>query len=253
MKSTFAIVLLLVPGALFGISALNADTLAPVSTASSTAESVTSTAREATPADKPSPEKSSSEKAKPQDAKNGKNFRPLAGFTPEREAAALSFVRTNHPELADLLDRLKVRQPQEYQKAVRDLSRVSERLALSRAEFPSRYELELKQWKLTSRIQVLTARLSMGRTPKQEEELKQLLAEQLETHRELVVLNLERAKGRVAALSRELDDINSRKEAILEGKFEKAIKAAEQRKPAGKNGPAAVKKAESKSEAAKSE
>jgi len=243
MKSSFAIVVSLVPVALLGISALNADTFAPVSTssstaaASSTAASVTATARDEKPA----------EKTKPQEVKNGKNLRPLAGFTPEREAAALTFVRTNHPELADLLDRLKVRQPYEYQKAVRDLSRVSERLALSREVFPSRYELELKQWKLTSRIQVLTARLSMGRTPKHEQELKQLLAEQLETHRELVVLNLERAKGRVAALSRELDDLDSRKQAILDGKFEKAIKAAEQREPAGKNNSTPAKKAEPKS------
>lgn len=242
MKSVSLILSLLLAAGL-SISALNADTLAPVSTASSTAVSVTATAR-----DEKSSEKAKPQETKSQETKNGKNLRPLAGFTPEREAAALSFVRTHHPELADLLDRLKVRQPHEYQKAVRDLSRVSERLALSREEFPSRYELELKQWKLTSRIQVLTARLSMGRTPKQEQELKQLLAEQLETHRELVVLNLERAQGRVAALSRELDDLDSRKQAILDGKFEKAIKGAEQRRPAGKTGPSAAKKAEPKSE-----
>ncbi|MCE9604392.1 MAG: hypothetical protein K8U03_05740 [Planctomycetia bacterium] len=162
-------------------------------------------------------------------AKNGKNLRAAAGFTPEREAAALTFVRTHHPELADLLERLKERRPHEYEKAIRDLFRVSERLAVSREEFPLRYELELKQWKLTSRIQVQTARLAMGRTPEQEQELKQLLAEQLAAHRELLALNLERATARAAALSQELADLDGRKQAILDAKFEKALKSTEKK------------------------
>jgi hypothetical protein len=169
-------------------------------------------------------------------AKNAapKNSRSVAGFTPEREAAALTFVRAHHPELAELLDRLKARRPQDYEKAIRDLFRVSERLALSREVFPVRYELELRQWKLTSRIQVLSARLSMKRTPEQENELKQLLAEQLEVHRELLAFNLDRAQSRAAMLQKDLDELDAGKQAILDAKFEKAIKTADQRKPAGK-------------------
>lgn len=201
----------------------SANAAAPISTASGTA---------AARAEKPADIKQSDAK-KDSPAKNGKNFRNLAGFTPEREAAALTFVRSNHPELADLLERLKVRQPPEYQKAVRDLFRVSERLAVSREEFPLRYELELKQWILTSRIQVVTARLSMDHTPAQEEELKQLLAEQLEAHRELISFHLERATARAATLSRELQELETQKQSLLDAKFEKAMKSAKQ-KSAGK-------------------
>jgi hypothetical protein len=131
----------------------------------------------------------------------------LQGFTPEREAAALTFVRAHHPELAELLDRLKSRRPQEYQKAVRELFRASERLAQSQELQPQRYEMELNEWKLQSRIQLLVARMSMGRTPELEAELRHLLAEQLAVHRELVKFTHERTAARAAALQKELDEL----------------------------------------------
>lgn len=213
---------------------------APATVASATA-TATGTATAAKIADK-----DATKEKEPGKASTAKNSRTIAGFTPEREAAALTFVRANHPELADLLDRLKARRPQDYEKAIRDLFRVSEKLALSRETFPVRYELELKQWKLTSRIQVLSARLSMKRTKEQEDELKQLLAEQLEVHRELLAFNLDRAQNRAAMLQKDLDDLDAGKQAILDAKFEKAIKAAAQRKPAGKAAPAGEKNAAEK-------
>jgi hypothetical protein len=51
------------------------------------------------------------------------------GVTPERQAAVMTFVQRNHPELADLLAHLKARQPAEYEGAVRELFRTTERLA----------------------------------------------------------------------------------------------------------------------------
>lgn len=225
--------------ALRGTAPISAPAAAPVSTASGTA----------TATDKATPTATTTDPA----VKNGKNLRPIAGFTPEREAAALTFVRSNHPELADLLDRLKVRQPHEYQKAVRDLFRVSERLASSREENGLRYELELKQWKLTSRIQVLSARISMGRTPEQEQELKHLLTEQLEAHRELITFNLERAKVRVAAMSRELQNLETNKQSLLDEKFAKAISGAEQRRAAQPKAAKSSATADKKSDAGNSE
>jgi hypothetical protein len=208
---------------LIATNAATAEAPATVATATGTAAAAAKIAGK-----DPTKEKDPAKNAAP------KNSRSIAGFTPEREAAALTFVRANHPELAELLDRLKARRPQDYEKAIRDLFRVSERLALSREMFPVRYELELKQWKLTSRIQVLGARLSMKRTQEQETELKQLLAEQLEVQRELLAFNLDRAQSRAAMLQKDLDDLDAGKQAILDAKFEKAIKTADQRKPAGK-------------------
>ncbi|HAH49145.1 MAG TPA: hypothetical protein DCM07_30765 [Planctomycetaceae bacterium] len=42
-------------------------------------------------------------------------------ITAKREKLAIEFARTHHPELADLIQRLKKHKPREYKRAVRDL------------------------------------------------------------------------------------------------------------------------------------
>jgi hypothetical protein len=53
-------------------------------------------------------------------------------FTEEREAAVLTFVRKNRPELLAMLEGLKLRRPADYQRAVSDLFRTSEMLTTVR-------------------------------------------------------------------------------------------------------------------------
>src|ERR1700719_964914 len=83
-------------------------------------------------------------------------------LTPEREAAAITFVRQHHAELVDLLNQLKESKPAEYQAAIRELFQTSERLAPLSEQAPPRYELELEAWKVKSRIQLLAARSTMS-------------------------------------------------------------------------------------------
>ena len=68
--------------------------------------------------------------------------------TPEREAAARTFVSRHHPELVALLDHLQTSEPKQYQRAVRELFRASERLAQFREQDEGRYALELETWKV---------------------------------------------------------------------------------------------------------
>jgi hypothetical protein len=177
---------------------------------------------------------------KPGDEKNaraGKGGRAATmGFTPEREAAAMTFVRTHHPELATLLTRLKDRRPGEYQKAIRDLFRVSEKLALSQEMQPNRYELELEEWKLTSRVQLLVARLTMDRSPAMEQELRDLIARQLEVHEKVIRLDRDRAAERVKSLDAELSRLAGDREQVLEEKFQKALRSAGEKKQQLKDG-----------------
>ena len=161
----------------------------------------------------------------------GKAARAAAlGFTPEREAAAMTFVRTHHPELADLLTRLKDRRPGEYQKAIRDLFRASEKLAQSQEMQPLRYELELEVWKLNSRVQLLVARLTMDRSPAMEQELRDLIARQLEVHEKVIKLDRDRAAERMKSLDAELSRLESDRAQVLEEKFQKALRSAGEKK-----------------------
>ncbi len=108
----------------------------------------------------------------------------------QQEESAKTFVRDNHPELANLLNNLKESRPKEYQKAMRDLTRVSERLATMKANNAERYELELAVWKSESRIQLLAARLQMSESKDLREQLRQAIGERFDL--KLAVLKFER-------------------------------------------------------------
>jgi hypothetical protein len=137
-------------------------------------------------------------------------------ITPEREAAALTFVREHHPELADLIAVLKEKQPKEYQKALRDLFRASEKLAQIHDLDKARYELELKAWKLQSRIQLLTARLTMQSNDKLRAELRTALGEQYDTQLALVRAERERVAQRLEMLDKQLANLEQRKSEAID-------------------------------------
>ncbi|MBT4866075.1 MAG: hypothetical protein HON53_13305 [Planctomycetaceae bacterium] len=96
-------------------------------------------------------------------------------LTPGREAAAMTFARLHHPELAKLVTKLKKRKVRQYDQAVRQLFQTSERLARTRERTPDRYELSLEAWKLDSRIRLMAARMTMNSDSQLEEDLKELL------------------------------------------------------------------------------
>lgn len=112
--------------------------------------------------------------------KNGSREDRQPAFTPEREAAALSFVRQHHPELEDLLAQLKSGNRAEYRRVTNELFFASERLTQSQERDPLKYELDLRLWKIDSRIRLLAARLAMNESDLLQGELKELLVEKID-------------------------------------------------------------------------
>jgi hypothetical protein len=208
--------------------AVVALSLYPASPAALEAEEVATTAAAAEPAVDSKTKTDTTESRNGKSPKPGKG--PLPTYTPEREAAALTFVSAHHPELAPLLAHLKKSRPQEYQKAIRKLFNDSERLAHSREMKPGRYELELQEWKLSSRIELLVARLTMDRTPSLEAELRKALAEQLDVRRALLVQERERATQRLESLDKEIAELDENREKRLDEKFEKAVNSTGKKK-----------------------
>lgn len=163
--------------------------------------------------------------------KSGKR-NPMPTYTPEREAAALTFVEAHHPELSPLLKQLKISRPNEYQKAIRKLFGDSERLTHSREFQPLRYELELQDWKLDSRIQLLIARLAIEHTASREQELRKALEEQLTVRRELMAFERARLAQRTAVLDEEIREFDERRSQLVDELYAKALKSAGQKKQA---------------------
>lgn len=172
-----------------------------------------------------------------------KELRPKAAarlpIAPEREAAALTFVQRNHPELAELLAYLKTNQPEEYQRAIRDLVRVVERLGAIQERDPLQYELEVALWTAQSRVQLLAARAKM----EQSDELVRLLREALGAQMDarLALLHHERSKvaERLSRLDAEIAQRQQQREAMIQRQLETLLASVEAEPTAGaKNLPA---------------
>lgn len=177
----------------------------------------------------------SNDTGKSNDSGKKANKTELPGFTAEREAAAITFVKMHHPELADLLARLKQHSRTEYERAIRELFRTSERLAQYQEKNAQRYEFELQNWKLGSRVQVLSAKLAMNADPVLKQELREVLRERAELKRNQLQAERDRTAARLAELERELKQdmnvtVDQQVEQLVQGTQEQKKQRDEKRK-----------------------
>jgi len=154
----------------------------------------------------------------------------------DKEVAVEKFVDQHHPELGILLNHLKENNRQEYERAVRDLSRVADRLALTRDRDERRYQLELKQWQNQSRIDLLTARLKMANSEDYREPMRVLLRERLDLKAALLQLDRERLVERIQKTDQQLQTLSAEPSVIVESQLRVILganKPARPVKPAG--------------------
>jgi hypothetical protein len=130
----------------------------------------------------------------------------------DREAAAWGFVMTHHPQLGEVLSRLKIMHLGQYEKAINQITLAAERISRMQKADPKRGELELEDWKLGSQIQLAAAKLSLAREDAElQQELGKIVRKQLE-HR-LKVTEFER--DRVAARLKVLDEQAAKQKETL--------------------------------------
>lgn len=143
----------------------------------------------------------------------------------EREAAALAFVRENHPELTALLAQLKPMRPAEYERAIRELYQVKTSIERLKAVDPRRSDVALKVWKAKSRVELLTAKLvSAGEPGSETEELKSqlrtALVDQLAVQIEQQKLDRDLARERLQKAEQGIERMESNREKIIENRFQ---------------------------------
>ena len=126
----------------------------------------------------------------------------LERLSPAREAAALAFASEQHPELSYLLLQLRNNSHLEYYQGVREVDRARERLQRTKERSSELYEIELRVWRLDSRIQLLAARLAMTENSSLEDELKNLLRERVAVRLEQMKFERERSATRIERLDR---------------------------------------------------
>lgn len=181
--------------------------------------------------------------------KNKPGEQPI--ITPEREAAAMAFATHHHADLATLLTALSTRNPTQYQNAVRDLYRASERLAQVQEKDPERYELDLADWKIGSRIQMMAAKLSMAPSQAVKDELRLALGEQADVRIKLLKLERDRAAARQAKADEVLEAAQSGREEEIERRYEMYVRGSKvKQKSAAEKGAKPVEPVKIKEKAA---
>lgn len=146
-------------------------------------------------------------------------------ITPEREAAVNTFVRLHHPDLVDLLAHLKANQRKEFERAVRELFRVSENLAQLQERDQERHALELRRWKAQSRVHLLTARLRMGDSEDLKRQLKESLQELRDVRLAALELDRHRASERLQRAESELARLRSGGDSSIEIQLQQLLQA----------------------------
>ncbi|MCI0492439.1 MAG: hypothetical protein L0Z07_05850 [Planctomycetes bacterium] len=151
-------------------------------------------------------------------------------FTPEREAAALTFVRANLPELLPVLEDLKIRQSAEYQRAICDFFWTSETLATIRQQDPKRYNLALQMWRLETQTHLLTSQLV--RQPADAErlraELEQTVQQLVDVQIETSAYDVERLESQVRRAQGRHQRLADRRDELVRERLDALSQAIEQ-------------------------
>lgn len=179
-------------------------------------------------------------------AKKAAKGKPIM-VTPEREAAVMTFVERNHPQLSELLTHLKTSRPQEYERAVREIFRTTERLALIQERDAVQYELEIAAWTRQSRVQLLAARLKMGATDELQKELREALAAQGDAKLALLKHERQKAADRLGKFDSEIAQFENDREKVIDKQLELLTKAAASGRSSVNLGPKSVGKQAKKS------
>ncbi|AMV17271.1 hypothetical protein VT03_05225 [Planctomyces sp. SH-PL14] len=179
----------------------------------------------------------------------------------EREQAALEFAREHHAELADLLTNLKGSNRAAYEKGIHALFRDSERLARTRVNNPGRYEFDLEQWKIESRIRLTVARTMMDDSSGSlKEELRNLVARREDVKLRLLKFNRDRLTTQLSKTKAELAEAESNRDERIDREVDKLLKSAPKKRdvkaanaaPAAKEKPVPDRPAAEKSASEKS-
>ena len=130
----------------------------------------------------------------------------------DREAAAWGFVMKHHPQLGEVLSRLKIMHLGQYEKAINQITLAAERINKMQKMDKVRGELELDDWKLASQIQLAAAKLSLASEDAElQQELVKIVRKQMENRLKITEYERERVQARLKVLD---DQVAKQKEAL---------------------------------------
>ncbi|WP_417388294.1 hypothetical protein [Gimesia sp.] len=155
------------------------------------------------------------------EAKSEKEQKAANAVSANREKLAIEFARTHHPELADLIQRLKKHKPREYKRAIRDLDSTLTKLDRFKKRDNDRYRLTLERWEVDSRIRLMAARVSIMGSSDDEAELKTLLKQRMDLQLEFLKHEKAQAEKRLQKLEKSIADIEQNHDKLVDSELAK--------------------------------
>ncbi len=150
-----------------------------------------------------------------------------AELTADDERQALEFLRQHNPDLADLISHLQIAAPKEYQRALRDVGRVRERLSQVQEGDPDHYDFELKAWVLQSRIHLAVARLAMSDSPQLRAELRELLTQQMAHKRAMLQAERDRQADRLRKLDDQIQRLQEQSAELVDKQLQSLTRSSQ--------------------------
>ena len=139
--------------------------------------------------------------------KPNRSGKPVRRKPPELSAsdekAAIQFARRHHPELNTLIDSLRSNKKQtQYDRAIRTLANARKRIESHKGT--PRYDRELNEWKMSSRINVLLAKLKMaspGDVERLESTLKKIVKQRAAARKKQLLADRARLLDRLGKIN----------------------------------------------------
>ena len=149
-----------------------------------------------------------------------------------REKVARRFAAEHHPELARLLGELAKQDRKQYDAAITDIHRAIDRMEKYREKHPEKYESTLEDWKLSSRIRLAVARMSLTKDPELEAQLRELVAARQQLRLKPLRTEAERIESRLEKIRTTIAEHDANPEAAVEkglASLLRSVRSAEDR------------------------
>lgn len=162
-----------------------------------------------------------------------------------RRTELLKFCQQHHKELLPLLESLRKKRPEEFEKALRTLDREINQLQTVKSK--DRYEKLLEQWVLRSKIKLLSAKLAVRASKEQRAKTTASLTKLIVQLQDLKIKHLsdeqQATRSRLAKITTQIDQLRETRDAEIKKQIDALTKNAERIQAAQKAKIAAKNKA----------
>jgi hypothetical protein len=155
----------------------------------------------------------------------------------ENEQLALEFVRSHHPELGELLFVLKDMDADQYQTAIRDITRARKRIESLAKRSPELQKIELQGWVIQSKIDLFLAKAVASDGKWNRSDLKGLVEQRVANQKKRLKVERENLTARMQQIDESLSKLEGKEAERVEQQLGGMIRKLESKRSSAKRKP----------------